>query len=98
MRILHEKNLLIEKCKPKFNSFKSDKKVNKSNLGNRARDYYTNMTKSPKKSGWMSNKKGDIKNNINNSLNKNVSNTSKEKKINKYYYSSENMKIKKKKK
>ena len=98
MRIHQEKNLLLEKYKPKFNSFKSDKKINKSNLGNRTRDYYTNVIKSSKKNGWTSNIKVDIKNNTNNSLNKNISNASKEKKINKYYYSSENMKIKNQKK
>ena len=98
MRIDQEKSLLLEKYKPKFNSFKSDKKINKSNLGNRTRDYNTNVIKSSKKNGWKSNKKVDIKNNINNSLNKNILDTSKEKKINKYYYSSENMKIKNQKK
>ena len=98
LRIHQEKNFLFEKNKPKFNSFKSDKKVNKSNMGNRTRDYYSNIIKSSKKNGWTSNKKVDIKNNTNNSLNKNISNTSKEKKINKYYYSSENMKIKNQKK
>ena len=98
LRIHQEKNLLLEKYKPKFNSFKSDKKVNKSNLGNRAREYYTNMIKSSKKNGWTSNKKVDTKNKTNNSLNKNISNASKEKNINKYYYSSENMKIKNQKK
>ena len=92
LRINQEKNLFIEKYKPKFKSFKSDKKVNKSNMGNRARDYYTNVIKSSKKNGWMSNKKGD------NSLKKYMSKSSKEKTINKYFYSSENMKIKNQKK
>lgn len=67
-------------------------------MGNRAREYYTNMIKSSKKNGWTSNKKVDTKNKTNNSLNKNISNASKEKNINKYYYSSENMKIKNQKK
>ena len=98
LRIHQEKNILIDKYKPKFNSFKSDKKANKSNLGNRARDYYKNVIKSPKKNGWTSSKKVDIRNNNNNSLNKNISNASKDKKVNKYFYSSENMKIKNQKK
>lgn len=61
LRIHQEKNLLLEKYKPKFNSFKSDKKVNKSNLGNRAREYYTNMIKSSKKMDGQAIKKSITK-------------------------------------